>query len=181
MSCRFRNLLMRPLKIALLSRGYWLESQIHYDGEGGALRQLAEAVAALGHEVIVLSQSSEVRKLKKVQIGALETWVSPRDKRRDFFTGLRDKWAKGAYFHRKVYSDALDLRDFLAQRGPFDVIWAHAESPDGLITAIAARLGVKLPPVLLQVQALRYRFQKGAPIFTEKVPLGLAFRQAARI
>ena len=172
---------MRPMKIALLSRWYWEENRRHDDEEGGATQQLAEAVAALGHEVVVLSQSPQARKLKKAQVGALETWLTPRDKRRNFVTGLRDKWAKKNYSHRKVYSDALDLREFLARRGPFDVLWAHAESPDGLVAAIAAQLGVKLPPVLLQIQALRYRFEKGAPIFTEKLPLGLAFRQATRI
>jgi glycosyltransferase involved in cell wall biosynthesis len=173
---------MRPLKIALLSRGYWLESQIHYDEEGGATRQLAEAVAALGHEVVVLSQSSEVRKLKKIELGALETWVSPRDKHRSLLTALRDRAARKTYFYPKVYSDARALREFLARRGPFDVLWAHAESPDGLVAAIAAQLGGrKLPPVLLQIQGLRCRFEKGAPVFTEKRPLVLAFRQAARI
>jgi glycosyltransferase involved in cell wall biosynthesis len=172
---------MRPLKIALVSSWYWEENRRHDDEEGGATRQLAEAVAALGHEVVVLSQSPEGRKLRKSKIGALETWLSPRDKRRDFFTGLRDKWAKSTYHHRKVYSDALVLREFLARCGPFDVLWAHAESPDGLVTAFAGQLGFKLPPVLLQIQALRYRFEKGAPVFTEKLPLGLAFRKATRI
>ena len=174
---------MRPLKIALLSRGYWLESQIHYaDDEGGEIRQLAEAVAALGHEVVVLSQSSEVRKLKKIQIGALETWVSPRDKHRSLLTALRDTAVRKTYAYPQVYSDALTLREFLARRGPFDVLWAHAESPDGLVAAIAAQLaGRKLPPVLLQIQALRCRFEKGAPVFIDKRPLGLAFRHARRL
>lgn len=173
---------VRPLKIALLSRRYWEENILYGEEEGGATRQLAEAVAALGHEVVVLTQSPEVRKLKRVPLGALETWVSPRHKRRNPFTALRDRLSRNAYSHPKVYSDALALRDFLAQRGPFDALWAHAESPDGLIAAIAARIGVKLPPVLLQVQALRYRFgKKEALVFTGKRPLGLAFRQARRI
>lgn len=172
---------MRPLKIALLSRWYWLESQIHYDDDGGATRQLAEAVAALGHEVVVLTQSTEVRKLKQIQIGALETWASPRDRHRGLITALRDTAAKKTYAYPKVYSDARSLREFLARRGPFDVLWAHAESPDGLVPAIAAQLGVKLPPILLQIQALSCRFEKGAPVFIEKRPLGLAFRKAARI
>jgi len=171
---------MRPLRIALLSRWYWEESHFHYE-EGGATRQLAEAVAALGHEVVVLSQSPEVRKVKKVPIGALETWVSPRHKHRNPIAAWRDTWAESTYFHPKIYSEALTLRDFLASRGSFDVLWAQAESPDGLAAAIAAKIGVKLPPVLLQIQALRYRFEKGAPIFTEQRPLGLAFRQATRI
>jgi glycosyltransferase involved in cell wall biosynthesis len=172
---------MRPLKIALLSRSYWEESRVHYDEEGGATRQLAEAVAALGHEVVVLSQSSEVRKLKKIPLGALETWVSPRDRHRGFFTALRDRMVRNTYAYPKVYSDALTLRDFLASRGPFDVLWAQAESPDGLVAAVASQIGVRVPPVLLQIQALRYRFAKGAPVFTEKRPLSLAFRRAKRI
>jgi glycosyltransferase involved in cell wall biosynthesis len=172
---------MRPLKIALLSRSYWLESRVYYDEEGGASRQLAEAVAALGHEVIVLTQSSEVRKLKQIELGALETWASPRDKHRNLFTFLRDRMAANTYTYPKVYSDALVLREFLAHRGPFDVLWAHAESPDGLTAAMAARLGVKLPPLLVQIQALPCRFVKGAPIFTEIPALDLTLRQASRI
>ena len=173
---------MRRLKIALLSRWYWEESHFHYDEEGGATRQLAEAVAALGHEVVVLSQSPEVRKLKKVPVGALETWVSPRGKYRNLLTGLRDKWAKQTYRHRKVYSDALDLRDFLARRGPFDLLWAQCEEPDGLVAAIAARRGVKLPPVLTQIQSPPLPLcQHGVPVFNEKPALSLAFRQATRI
>ena len=171
---------MRPLKIALLSRWYWEEHRRHGE-EGGPTQQLAEAVAALGHEVVVLSQSPDAPRLHKSKVGTLETWLSPRDKKRDLMTGLRDKWAKDSHGHRKIYSDALDLRDFLAKRGPFDVLWAHAESPDGLICAIAAQTGVKLPPVVVQIQALRYRFEKGAPVFIQKKPLGLAFRQATRI
>ena len=174
---------MRPLKIALLARSYWEEThgRLDRDEEGGAMRQLAEAVAALGHEVVVLSQSPEVRKLKTAQVGALETWVSPADKHRSLLTALRDRGVKRTYSHPKVYSDALAFREFLSRRGPFDVLWAHAESPDGLIPAIAARQGGKLPPLLVQVQGLRSRIQKGVQIFTEKMPLGLAFRQAARI
>jgi glycosyltransferase involved in cell wall biosynthesis len=172
---------MRPLKIALLSEGYWLESQIHLDEEGGAIRQLAEAVAALGHEVVVLTQNSEVRKLKQIELGALETWASPRGRHRNLFTRWRDRFARKTYFHPQVYTDALALRDFLALRGPFDVLWAPAESPEGLVAAIAAHLKVKLPPVLVQIQALRCRYEKGAPVFTEKLPLDIAFRQASRI
>jgi glycosyltransferase involved in cell wall biosynthesis len=172
---------MRPLKIALLSRWYWEEHRRAGVPEGGMVQQLAEAVAALGHEVVVLSQSPEVRKLEKAQVGALETWLSPRDKKRDLVTGLRDKWAKRTYKHRKVHTDALALRDFLAKRGPFDLLWAQCEEPDGLVAAIAAQRGIALPPILTQIHALRYRFENGAPVFTEKPALGLAFRHATRI
>ena len=172
---------MRPLKIVLLSRWYWLESRFHYDEEGGATRQLAEAVAALGHEVVVLSQSSEVRRLKRIPLGNLETWVSPRERHHDLLTAWRDRMAKKKYMYPKVYSDALMLRDFLRRRGPFDALWAHTESTDGLIVAIAAQLKIKLPPVLLQVQALHYRFEKGMPVFTHKMPIDLALRQASRV
>ena len=172
---------MRPLKIALLSRWYWEENRRSGSTEGGTAQQLAEAVAALGHEVVVLSQSPEVNGLEKTQIGTLETWLSPREKKRDFFTGLRDKWAKRTYGHRKIYSDALDLRDFLIRRGPFDVLWAQCEEPDGLVAAVATGIGISLPPTLTQIYALRYHFQNGAPVFDGKPALRLAFHQAARI
>jgi glycosyltransferase involved in cell wall biosynthesis len=168
------------MKIALLSRWYWEENR-RFGEEGGPTRQLAEAVAARGHEVVVLSQSNDTRKLRQDKIGELETWLSPRDKRRNFITGWRDRLAKKTYNHRKVHTDALALRDFLAWRGPFDVLWAQTESPDGLVAGFAAQLGFAVPPTLVQIQALRYRFAKGAPIFTEKVPLALAFRHATRV
>ena len=172
---------MPPLKIALLSRWYWEENRRHGETGGGMVRQLAEAVAALGHEVVVLSQSPQATPLEKTQIGPLEVWLSPRDRKRDLLTGLRDKLAKQTYGHRKVHTDALALRDFLARRGPFDVLWAQAEEPDGLVAALAARRGLPLPPVLTQIQALRYRFVEARPVFDEKPALGLAFRHATRI
>ncbi|HEX4140540.1 MAG TPA: glycosyltransferase family 4 protein [Candidatus Methylacidiphilales bacterium] len=168
------------MKIALLSRWYWEENR-RFGAEGGPVRQLAEAVAARGHEVVVLSQSPETRKLRKDQIGALETWLSPRDKKRSFVIGWRDKLAKKTYHYRKVHSDAHALHEFLHRRGPFDVLWAQTESPDGLVAGFAKQLGFEVPPILLQIQALRYRFERGAPVFTEKAPLMLAFRHATRI
>jgi glycosyltransferase involved in cell wall biosynthesis len=170
------------MKIALLSRWYWEENRRYGDEEGGgSTRQLAEAVAARGHEVVVLSQTNATRKLKQDQVGALETWLSPRDRRLNLMTAWRDKLVKKKFAHRKIHTDALHLREFLAKRGPFDVLWAQTESPDGLVAAYAAQNGVPVPPTLVQIQALRYRFEKGAPIFTEKLPLQLAFRHAARI
>jgi glycosyltransferase involved in cell wall biosynthesis len=172
---------MRPLKIALFSRWYWEENRRSNTPEGGAVQQLTEAVAELGHEVVVLSQSPHVRTLEKTQIGKLETWLFPRDKKRDLFTGLRDKWAKRTYRHRKLHSDALALGDFLARRGPFDVLWAQCEEPDGLVAGFARQLGITLPPLLVQIYALRYRFENGVPIFQERPALQLAFRYADRI
>ena len=168
------------MKIALLSRWYWEENR-RYGAEGGPTQQLAEAIAARGHEVVVLSQSPDTRKLRKGQVGQLETWLSPRDKKHSFVVGWRDKLAKKTYNYRKLHTDAHALRDFLAKRGPFDVLWAQTESPDGLIAGFAKQLGFEVPPILIQIQALRYRFEKGTPVFTEKTPLMLAFRHATRI
>jgi glycosyltransferase involved in cell wall biosynthesis len=170
---------MRPLKIALLSR--WYAEENRRMAGRGPVQQLAEAVAALGHEVVVLSQGKSAPALTASRVGELETWLSPRDKRRGGWTGLRDKLAKRRYGHRKVFSDALDLRDFLAARGPFDVLWAQGEEPDGLVAAVAARMGVALPPTLTQVFALRYRFDGSQPVFTGQAALGAAFAQARRI
>lgn len=169
------------MKIAMLCRFYWEEHRRLSASGNGPVQQLAEAVAALGHEVVVLSQSPHVTKLEKSQIGALEVWLSPREKKRDLWTGLRDKLAKQTYRHRKVYTDAYALRDFLAARGPFDILWVQTEEPDGLVAGIAAEMGVKLSPSVLQIQALRYRFKDKAPEFTEKPALRKAFQHAGRI
>jgi len=171
---------MRALKIAMLCRWYWEENRRTGTESGGMAQQLAEAVAALGHEVVVLSQSPHVAGLEQSRVGKLEVWLTPREKRRDFLTAIRDKLAKQTYHHRKVYSDAYDLRDFLARRGPFDVFWAQSEEPDGLVAAIAAQRA-PLPPVLTQIHSLRYKFDAGVPVFTERPALGRAFRHATRI
>ena len=183
MSCRL-EIIHAPFENRPAFPPYWEENQLRYDDdEGGATQQLAEAVAALGHEVVVLSQSPEVRKLKKIEIGTLETWLSPRDtSSATSCPACATAGARKTYFHRKIYPTSLALRDFLAKRGKFDVIWAHAESPDGLIVAMAA-------PAKNQGAAARWcrsspcatRFDKGTPVFIEKLPLGLAFRQASRI
>ena len=172
---------MRRLKIAFLSRWYWEENRRTGTVAGGPTQQLAEAVAALGHDITVLSQSPQAEELQRSQVGTLEVWLSPRAKRRDLLTAVRDKWAKHTYSHRKVYSDARDLADFLGRHAPFDVLWAHCEEPDGLVAAVAAKEGVKLPPVLTQIQALRYRFENGTPVFNQEPALRLSFRGADRI
>ena len=172
---------MRRLRIALLSRWYWEENRRAGTVAGGPTQQLAEAVSDLGHEVIVLSQSPRVTELAASQIGSLEVWLSPREKRADFLTAMRDKWAKRTYAHRKVHSDVRDLAAFQERTGPFDVVWAHAEEPDGLVAAMARHEGVFLPPLLVQIQALRYRFEEGRPVFNQGPALRLAFRGADRI
>ncbi len=151
------------------------------------MQELAEAVAALGHEVVVLSQSKSVQSLEKAkpgEFGALEVWLSPREKRRGLLAGLADRVTKRVTGHRKVASDALDLRDFLRTRGPFDALWAQCEEPDGLVAAFAANMAgrpLQLPPTLTQIYALRYRFGEPSLVFTGQRALRLAFGQAARI
>jgi glycosyltransferase involved in cell wall biosynthesis len=95
--------------------------------------------------------------------------------------GWRDKMAKKTFRHRKLHTDAHALRGFLAKCGPFDALWAQTESPDGLVAGFAQQLGFNVPPYLVQIQALRHRFEKGIPVFTEKAPLMLAFRHATRV
>lgn len=172
---------MRALKIALVSHSYWEEFDHDESREGGTTQQLAEAVAALGHEVVVLTQSPGVGKFRQVQVGTLETWATPRNRARGLFTGLRDGMAKRSYGHQRIYSDAGHLRAFLDSRGPFDVVWAANEAPDGIVVATAEKLGVRLPPVLVQVQRLRQRFEKGEPVFTEQKMLGMVFDMAKRL
>jgi glycosyltransferase involved in cell wall biosynthesis len=171
---------MHALKIAMLCRWYWEENRRTGTPAGGMAQQLAEAIAALGHEVVVLSQSPHVAGIEQSRIGKLEVWLTPREKRRDFVTAISDKFAKQVYGHRKVFSDALGLRDFLARKGFFNVLWAQSEEPDGLVAAIAAQR-MPVPPILTQIHSLRYRFNSGSPVFTERPALGLAFRHATRI
>jgi glycosyltransferase involved in cell wall biosynthesis len=172
---------MRALKIALVSRSYWEDFDHDESHEGGATQQLAEAIAKLGHEIIVLTQSADVGKYKQIQVGTLETWATPRNRARGLFTGLRDSMANSSFAHHRLYSDAGHLREFLDKRGPFDVVWAANEAPDGLVVATAAKMGVRLPPVLVQVQKLRQRFDKGEPVFIEKKMFSLVFDAAKRL
>ena len=183
--CRSRALRVAAaaiqMKIAVLCRFYWEEHRRFAANGNGPVQQLAEAVAALGARGGGAQPGAgNFPNWRNRRSARWKSGLSPRDKKRDFFTGLRDKWAKQTYRHRKVYTDAYALRDFLAQRGPFDVLWAQTEEPDGLVAAIAAQQGVKLPPVVTQIQALRYKFEKGEPIFNEKPALRISF-QGTRI
>ena len=171
------------MKIALICRSYWDDLPRNPDEEcfGGEAQQLAEAVAAHGHEVVVLSQSPEVGALKRVDEGKLELWVSPSRRRRSLFSGLRDQMAKKKFAHYRVHSDVAYLREFMKKRGPFDVAWAPNELPDGIVAALAAQRGVPMPPLLTQVQNLRQHFRKQQPIFDQKPALRLVFRRSARL
>lgn len=104
---------------------------------------------------------------------------SPRWKRHPLLAIL-DKLAKPLARHRKVFTDALYLSRFLAQFGPFDVIEAQCEEPDGLVVAMLS-VFQKLPPWCVQLFALRYRFEAGKPIFEQRTVLGFVFRRAALV
>jgi len=119
--------------------------------------------------------------VKKISVGTLETWAMPQTRGRGVFSSLRDRLARRKYAHDRIHSDVGYLREFMKQRGPFDVVWAPNEAPDGLVVAMAGKRGVKLPPVLVQVNAMRLRFRKKAPIVIAKTPLRLVFRRAARL
>ncbi len=169
----------KPLSILFLSRWLWDENR--RTSGSGPTQHLAEALVDLGHNVVTLSQSPEVRGLEKASIGSLEIWLTPREKRRTGIVSVCDKLAKLAYKHRKVYSDAMDLNEFMKKRGPFDVVYAQSEEPDGLVAAVANQLGFRLPPVATQIHSLRYSFVHGKPRFNGKAALGLAFAQSTLV
>jgi glycosyltransferase involved in cell wall biosynthesis len=162
------------MRIGLVSR--WLENENRRGG--GTVRQLAEAVQALGHEIVALTQHEGPE--ARVEIGKLQGWATSREQRRPG-TYAMDKLGKAITGHRKLVTDALALHAFLQREGPFDVLWAQCEEPDGLVAALASKLG-PMPPFFVHIFALRYRFGRhGEPRFTHRRVLGWTFRKAALV
>ena len=159
------------MKIAFISR-WFFEENARTQGRGGPEQQRVKAYQELGHEVIVLSQSEESRHLEEISINGIRVVTTARWKRKPALAIL-DKLAKPFTKHRKVFSDARDLRLFLKRYGPFDVLEAQCEEPDGLVVAVASVFS-KLPPWCVQLFALRYRFLIESP-FSLKLGVSALF------
>ncbi|MEZ0294887.1 MAG: glycosyltransferase family 4 protein [Candidatus Methylacidiphilales bacterium] len=170
------------MKIALLSRWMWEENRRAGgpDGPGGTAQQLAEALQDRGHEVVVLTQSDPARSnaqlLHRSRLGRLEVWETPRW-RRSLMASPVDKALKFLWGHRKALTDATDLFEFLKQRGPFDVLWAQCEEPDGVVAGLADLISI-VPPILCHTYALRYGFQGMRPSFTDVWALRFAYSRS---
>lgn len=166
------------MRIAILHRA--MEAEFREHGEGGwTCYQLARAVARLGHEVKVLTQSPRVTRLESRRLGELAAWICP-ERARIPHGWPTDKVLKWVYGYRKVASDAVWLSRFVRREGPFDVIWAMSEEPDALVCGVASSTGLRIPYVV-QIQALRYSFGDGAPRFTHHRALGKGFSRASLV
>jgi hypothetical protein len=159
--CQFHR-----VKIAFISR--WLvEESRRFGPEGGPELQRIQAYEELGHEVIALSQATDVRGyFEERSLGGVRVIVTPRWKRRGV-CWLADRILKWVTPHRKLATDAYDLAYFLRQYGPFDTIEAQCEEPDGLVISFLSRFQ-KLPPWMVSVFSLRYQFENGRPLFALK-------------
>lgn len=167
------------MRIALISKWLGRESE-RFGPEGGFVQQLAEALIERGHEVIALSQAKGAHRGERKMIGRIPVQLFDAEKRRPALA-LLDKVGKSLTGHRKILTDALEIRHFLKEQGPFDLVWAQAEDPDGTACGVAARLG-ELPPLLIMVQAVRWAEGKsGELLFTQQRNLNIGFVQAKRV
>lgn len=167
------------MRIALISKWLARESE-RFGPEGGFVQQLAEALIDRGHEVIALSQAKGARRGDQKQIGRIPAQLFDAEKRRPALA-LLDKIGKSVTGHRKILTDALEIRHFLKEHGPFDCVWAQAEDPDGTACGLAAKLG-DIPPLFITVQAVRWaESPSGELLFTQQRNLSLGFKQATHV
>ncbi|MDD5262138.1 MAG: glycosyltransferase family 4 protein [Methylacidiphilales bacterium] len=165
------------MKVLLVSRWFWEEQRRL---GGGFLREQVEAMAAAGVDLTILSQSMDAGlKPERRELGGLKVWVTSREKRKGSCS-LPDKLVKFWGGYRKAVTDATVIRQMLGEHGPFDVVWAQVEEPDGLCCVIA-KLGGKFPPLVTQVFALRYALDESGVHFRHRSSLGWVFRSSDRV
>jgi len=135
-----------------------LHGEIHRHG-GGPLTDLVLALRERGHDITVLSQHDS-DSTEEGELAGLPARLVPA-KRREAGALLGDKVFKYLSGERKVLSDARRIARFIADRGPFDVVWAICEAPDGLAAGLAKKFFLRkrpdFPPLLITVQAIRWR------------------------
>lgn len=166
------------MRLAVLHRS--LEAEIrHLGDEGGTSLQLLQAMRALGVDLVLLTQAPAPERFAAGRLGGFPAAVW-HDTRRDPWMAAADKTLKFVFGHRKLATDVRHARRALAAHGPFDALWAFSEEPDGLLGGVLRLRGLRLP-LVVGIQALRYRFRGGTPRFDGHRNLGLGFRQAARL
>lgn len=154
------------MKIAFISR-WFVEESRRFGADGGPELQRVQAYEELGHEVIAFSQANDNRDyFEERRLGGIRVVVTPRWKRR-WFCWILDRLLKWMTPHRKLATDVVDLSLFLRKYGPFDLIEAQCEEPDGLVVSVLSRFS-KLPPWIVTVFSLRYCFVNGLPQFQHK-------------
>jgi glycosyltransferase involved in cell wall biosynthesis len=168
-----------PLKILMVSRFFW-DERSRNGGHPGFFGELAQALAAKGIDLTVLSQANDA---------GLEPEPHPRDglkihlfsrERRKLRHAALDKIMKPWAGYRKAATDASIIGRFARKHGPFDAVIAQCEEPDGLACALASRAG-GFPPLITQVHDLRYKFREDGVRFVQKSSLCFVFRHSARV
>ncbi len=155
------------MKIGVVGRGFWRDWERMTDG--GPDWQLIQAYAQAGHTVRVLTQHEErgggwiEREVDGIQVVAHPRWKRPWE------TAVVDKLIKPIVGHRKLVADALAVRRFIREYGPFDVVDARNEEADGVPVALASELG-KMPPWAVQIFGLPYSF-RGEEVRWERLRL----------
>jgi glycosyltransferase involved in cell wall biosynthesis len=167
------------MKVLLVSRWFW-EERRRNGGKPGFFGELAQAVAAKGIDLIILSQAADAGPVPEPRpVDGLNVHVFSRDDRSAPLLPF-DKIIKLWAGYRKAATDAAVIRRFVRQHGPFDAVVAQCEEPDGLACALASLTG-GFPPLVTFVHDLRYQFHGKNVRFIRKSSLGFVFRKSARV
>lgn len=167
------------MKILIVSRWLW-EERRRNGNRAGFFGELFQAIASRGIDLTILSQASDSGHLpQRRPIDGLNTYVFTRNGRNLVLFPL-DKTIKFWSGYRKAATDALIIRRFAREHGPFDAVVAQCEEPDGLSCALASLAG-GFPPLITQVHDLRYQFHAKSVRFVRKSSLGFVFRKSVRV
>jgi glycosyltransferase involved in cell wall biosynthesis len=167
------------MKILMVSR--WLCEERRRNGNmPGFFSELAQAIAAKGIDLTILSQADDAGLAPEPRpIDGLNIHVFSREDRSPALAPL-DKIIKTWAGYRKAATDAAVIRRFAKEHGPFDAVVAQCEEPDGLACALASLAG-GLPPLVTCVHDLRYEFRADGVHFVRKSSLGFVFRKSVRV
>jgi glycosyltransferase involved in cell wall biosynthesis len=167
------------MKVLMVSRWFCEERRRNGD-RPGFFGELAQAIAAQGVDLTILSQANNARLAPTLRpADLLNVHVFSRDSR-DPAVALVDKILKPWCGYRKACTDAVIIHRFIREHGPFDAVVAQCEEPDGLACALASRMG-RFPPLVTCVHDLRYKFLDDKIRFTRQSSLGFVFRRSARV
>jgi glycosyltransferase involved in cell wall biosynthesis len=167
------------LHVLVVSR-WFHEERRRLGGQPGSIGELLEALSQTGIRMTILSQAADAPlEPQQREAGGLRQFVFAREKRRPGWA-LLDKLLKPFLHYRKAVTDAVTIRRFITQTGPYDAVIAQCEEPDGVGCAIASLCG-NFPPLLTMVYDLRYRFDGEQLDFIHCKSLGFVFRRSARV
>lgn len=164
------------MKVLVVSR-WFEEERRRQSGQAGFVGELFHAFAQTDVELTILSQADDAGCIPSPrEADGLKLFVYSREKRRTGWA-VADKLLKPWGHYRKAVTDAVTIREFIAATGPYDVVIAQCEEPDGLACALASVLG-DFPPLVTQVHDLRYRFDGMRVAFVHRSSLSFVFRRS---